>query len=340
MLTKSTAIFYVILLPSLLFLLISQSEKYKSKIKTVFIHVSLLIPTYLIGFLLYNILRLGPQFHMLAIRNKDYIYPLSHVLTSPFDPLLPFLDRSLQYFWIMGPYVVVLMFLMGSYVGVKNFTKVTFVLLLWSLLPLFGVSEFQRVMTARYIYFTIPYFFILSSLIVFPFSPGKKWNKLQFVLGNGFLFLFFLVAMRQNIFLLTNPEKVNLPRSERSGYLEEWTSGYGLKEVSEYLIRNNVNREEIHVGTEGYFGSLPDGLQIYMQSYPEMKVYGTGLDFNEVPEELLSKFNEGKEVYFVANGDRLHFDYKDSEDLELVKEFPKALRPDGSFQALYFFKVK
>ncbi|NCC71621.1 hypothetical protein EOM09_08675, partial [bacterium] len=45
----------------------------------------------IIAFVIYNILRLGPQFHMIALRNKDYIWPIGEIIKHPLDPLKPHL---------------------------------------------------------------------------------------------------------------------------------------------------------------------------------------------------------------------------------------------------------
>jgi 4-amino-4-deoxy-L-arabinose transferase-like glycosyltransferase len=339
-LTKSPAIFFSILLVAVV-ILTWNIKKVKPNIANLISPIIYLIPTYLIGYGLGNILRLGPQFHMLSIRNKDYVYPFTHVLTSPLDPLLPFLDRSLEYFWILGPSVLTALIMLGVYNGVKFFRKETIILACWALLPLFAVAEFQRVLTARYIYFTLPYFFITASLVgvtVFEKHKGSLNKYLNSIIGL-ILIIFVMLSVVSDYFLITNPSKASLPRTERSGYLEEWTAGHGLKEVSEYLISNYGNTKEVHVGTEGYFGSLPDGIQIYLQNYPNIKVYGVGLDFSSVPDDLASQAKSGIDTFFVVNSDRLKFDFEKDPGLTVVKSYPKAVRPDGTFQSLHFFKL-
>jgi hypothetical protein len=96
-LTKSPAIYFIVLFLITYFLI-----NFK-KIKLYDIYL-IAIPLF-ISFCIYNILRLGPQFHMIALRNKDYIHPLVEVLKHPLDPLKPHLIDyfNLIFFYISIP---------------------------------------------------------------------------------------------------------------------------------------------------------------------------------------------------------------------------------------------
>ena len=164
------------------------------------------------------------------------------------------------------------------------------------------------------------------------------------------LALFVMHALWFDSLLLTNPEAAPLPRSERSGYLEEWTAGTGIKEVSEYILAEHAKNpnQSIVVGTEGYFGTLPDALQAYLQNVPNVTVIGIGLGIKEVPVQLQEAVAAGSQAYLVANSSRLLFPKDFSEyGLEIVGQYKKADRPDntkefvqdGLFDYLYLLKV-
>jgi len=58
--------------------------------------------------------------------------------------------------------------------------------------------------------------------------------------------------------LVTQPEKVEkLPFRMRNGYLEEWTAGFGQKEIADYLIELEEQGNTIVVGTEGFLVPCP-----------------------------------------------------------------------------------
>ena len=92
------------------------------------------------------------------------------------------------------------------------------------------------------------------------------------------------------------------------------------------------------MGTEGYFGTLPDGLQIYMEGKPEILVIGIGLELDHVPSQLVESKRYGNKTYLVANNTRL-FATPEYLNLEIVAAYPKAVKPDGTRETLLLFEV-
>ncbi len=346
LLTKSPGFFFILLLPSTI--LLSRIDiKSRDRSKVLLKLSGFWAVSAVIGFGFYNILRLGPNFQLITSRNQDYIYPLTHIFERPFDPLLPFLDRIFEYFWTLGPWVIIVFVVFAIVDNFKKYLKELSVLLVWIMVPVFVVSEFSQTMTARYIYFVLPYVAILAAVAFLPYLRGKKpiaiLNFLWILLGVS-----TIIALNTIFKLHTNVEDVNLPRSERSGFLEEWTSGTGIKEVagiieSEYLAAPDM---KIVVGTEGFFGTLPDGLQVYLNAYPEITVIGVGLDFTKIPSQLSESRDFGNKTYFVVNSSRLKIDPNDLGLVEIAK-FKKADRPIGREYVqygindyLYLFEVE
>lgn len=333
LLTKSPALFFVFLLPSTV-LLVKWPKKNKNKAFYLGKLMFLWGVTLTIAYGFYNILRLGPEFHMLAIRNQDYINPISHLLTSPLDPLVPYLNRSIEWLWALGPSVLVVLFLSGIVLNFKKRFKEIILLIGWGIGPILIQAEFAKVFTARYILFTLPYFCILaaSTLLV------KKENLRKIVVAG--LIIFVIHGLTINYLFLTQVEIAPLPRGERSGYLEEWTAGQGIYEVSE-LLREEWGREpegQMIVGTEGYFGTLPDALQAYLYDIKEIKVMGVGVNIPDVPKQLLDSKAEGDRTYLVVNSTRFSGN-AETLGLKLLAVYPKAVRLDGSREALLFFEV-
>ncbi len=340
-LTKSPALYFAVLAPSV-FILSSWPKKIKEKFNKASIYVFLFSSTFIIAFAMYNILRLGPNFQMIDIRNKDYVYPLSHILQFPLDPFKPFIDRSREYFFILGPVTFVVLTLLGAFNGLRKHPKETLLLGVWGMFPILMSSEFSKTMTARYIYFSFPYFAIIAALsIIILVKENSKNIKPVLIAANLLFALFILQSAILNFHLLLNPQKANLPRSERSGYLEDWTAGYGIKEVSDYIKLKSKQGvgNQIVVGTEGYFGTLPDGLQMYLNSNPEIVVIGVGEPIRELPKSLAESKKAGNNTYLVVNSTRLLND-PDKLGLNLINSYKKAIRPDGSQESLLFFEVK
>lgn len=283
---------------------------------------------------MYNILRLGPNFHLIASRNMDYIYPLSHIFDRPLDPLKTFLIASFKWIWSMGTLSLIVLPIISIVVNFRKYPREIFVLLIWFLVPIFVQCEFAKTLTARYILYPLPYLIILAASVLVNQSK---------IIKNLAIFFIGLFVFQSSIFiyhLITNPAKANLPRVERSGYLEEWTAGQGIKETADYLIKfqNENPKTKIVIGTEGYFGTLPDGLQMYLNNYPSITAIGVGLTFGEVPKPLAESFIYGNSTYLLVNSSRFG-DYSKRQGLKLIKEYPKAIKPDGTYDSLLFFEI-
>jgi len=298
-LTKSPAIYYLVLsFATFTFINYRQTK-------------TLIYPTIsvLIALICYNTLRLGPQFHMIALRNRDYIWSLSDILKHPLDPLKPHLSDTLNIFTKFISWPLVLLSLFGIFTKKTKMQPQHLILLSWLLLPFIATASLAKVFTARYILFVVPF------LIVFLSLGLKKIPKILVV-----LVLIFNAVYICN--LSQKPFDQQLSSTE-TGYLEDWTSGWGIKESADYL-KNRAKITNVIVGTEGNFGTLPDGLQIYTDGTPQLTVIGMGLGFTQIPDQLTNAKNHGDEVYLLINQSRLTI--VDQKLLTIVKQYSK---PDG-----------
>jgi len=293
-LTKSPAIYFIVL--SFATIIYKQPKKYYLPIISV-----------IFAFVIYNILRLGPQFHMIAIRNKDYIWPLSEILKHPLDPLKPHLIDIFNIYKLYISIPILLLF----------FTKFNLILFAWYLLPLIATCAMAKVFTARYMLFSLP-----PLIIIFSLALNKIKNKFIWLL----LAIFFIPNIIFIYKLSLDPYHQKLTSTE-AGYINGWTSGWGIKESADYLITQSKTKNVI-VGTEGYFGTLPDGLQIYTNNIPNLTVFGVGLGLSQIPEKLLDAKAHGDDVYLLINDNR----HTITGNFEIIKTFTKS---DGQKLMLY-----
>ncbi|MFZ5366016.1 MAG: ArnT family glycosyltransferase [Patescibacteria group bacterium] len=322
LLTKSPATFFAILLPATVILL---SFKLKKDLIVQLIKVvGLWSVVYFFAYGLYNIQRLGPNFQMIALRNKDYVFSLSHLLTNPLDPFQFHLAEIWQWFGTLLTWPIFLVSLAGIFLALRKNLKPALLLLLWLTVPLLVQAEFAKVFTARYILFSVPILLVFSAL-------GLSLGRLLFWL------IILIFPLYFDFLLLTDPSRAPLPRRERAGYLEEWTAGTGIKEAA-YYLKEQAKTRKILVGTEGYFGTLPDGLQMYLERIPNITVVGIGLYPEKVPDSLISGLTDN-EVYLLINNERLALK-PEEHNLTLVANYPKAKRPNGTHQSLLLFLVK
>jgi 4-amino-4-deoxy-L-arabinose transferase-like glycosyltransferase len=342
LLTKSPALFFGLSLPAVL--LLSEGINFKNKKKTIVWAiklVSLLAVVYLFGLGIYNLLRLGSNFQMIAIRNKDYVFSFKEILSHPLDPLRPHLGDLKLWFPNLFTWPIFLLAGAGLVLALKRKTQrlgAVFLLLI-SLGPIFVQSVFARVFTPRYLLFASWPWLVLSGLGAIgladfgaKFWKESKYQWLGLILGLALI----IPCLTYDIDLLVKPEKAPLPRRMRSGYLEDWTAGQGIKEIAEFIKAASLN-QNIFVGTEGFFGTLPDGLQIYLEKTPGVTVIGVGYPIVRVVESLTNSLVDN-DVYLVVNQSRFLIP-AEAHGLEVVREYPKAVNPEGEQDRLLLLKL-
>jgi hypothetical protein len=242
----------------------------------------------------------------------------------------------------MGPLGLILLAVLGTIVNFKKYKKYILILGVWFLAPLIFEAEFAKSFTLRYILFLTPPLYILAAS-----SFNGLKSKFKYLIIPAVI-IFIVQAGIFDYYLLTNPVKANFPQRERSGYFQEWTSGIGIKETADY-IRNKHNEnpsKKIVVGTEGYFGTLPDGFTMYIQDLPNIIVVGTGLAFDKIPQSLTESKLFGNSTYFIVNKSRIGLD-PTKFDLTLINSYPKEPRSPGTTEyaqggpqdALLFYEV-
>jgi 4-amino-4-deoxy-L-arabinose transferase-like glycosyltransferase len=321
LLTKSPAIIYYLWIFLLTFFTLKPQKENKKSLMILVIGAFYIL---VISQGLNAILKLGPNSAMAGSRNLDYVYTFKEVLSHPQTPIVGNLKTVWRWLWVLlTPTALIGIFL--SY-KISDNKKYFYLLLLCSLLPLLGLSSIAKVFTSRYILFA-----------VYPLIPlaALGLSKLKPVL----LYLLLAIPLTLSLWNIYAPASAPLPYDMASGYYRGWTSGWGQKEIASYLIDLQSQGKKSVVFTEGFFGTLPDGLQIYTQSYPDITVVGSDPIAKRLPEGLLgtSKTNER---FFVINSSRNMLEPTDLAKLELIKEYPKFKNEDGTFDSLQFFKLK
>ncbi len=331
LITKSPAMFFVGLVP--ITMLIRRFKRLRWPIQ-LFKLVGLWLIIYLFAFGIYNLLRLGPNFQMIALRNKDYVFSISEILKHPRDPILIHLKDISDWFPNLFTWPILITSFLGLVVSLIDKKKISLVLLAWFLVPLLVQSTIAKVFTPRYLLFTIfPVIIFASVFFEFLFNKFKR-DRLIII---SLILIILILPLRYNYLLLNNPQAASLPERMRTGYLEEWTSGYGINRVRDYL-QEVAQEKHVNVGTEGHFGTLPDGLQIYFDKHPRVTIFGVGLSLLTVPEPLKESAQAGEaETYLVVNESRMGA--KDDPGLELVLKIPKAKGKKGQ-DHLLLYRVK
>ncbi|MBI5452177.1 glycosyltransferase family 39 protein [Candidatus Gottesmanbacteria bacterium] len=284
-LTKSSAFFYIYLLPVSLLLL---DLKIKRKIRHIFKWLGLSIISIFIVQIMYNSLRLSPWFYLIRQKNYSFILTVSEFLKSPFSLFLPNLNGLTDFLfgYLTLPLVIVLG--VGLLWGILRLNKKVIFLFIWFLFPFLALAAFGKVLFPRFILFmTFPLIIIIGMTITKLFNYAMKRNKLFILL----IFSILIYPFYQSLLLIVNPVNVAIPQNDRNQIFDTWPSGYGVKEVISYLNEQSKNGKII-VGTEGTFGLFPAALEIYLGLNQNIEIKGFW-PVSEVPRELLdsaSKF--------------------------------------------------
>jgi len=110
--------------------------------------------------------------------------------------------------------------------------------------------------------------------------------------------LFFL-WLRADFQLLTNPYQASIPKADLGQYLNGWPAGGGIDETVVFF-EQEAKDKQILVITEGTFGLLPYGLEIYLSGHPNIQIQGVW-PLEKGNLAFLSEGEEAREVYLVLN---------------------------------------
>lgn len=321
LLTKSPAIFfYLWLIIFGIFQIEIRKENKKSLLNLLLGFFYVLI----ISQVMHAILKLGPNSNMADSRNLDYLYTFKEVLSHPFVPLIYNLQSTFKWLWyLVSPTFLIAAIL--SFLDKKNIKKIILLLLL-SITPLFAQGLIAKVYTSRYILFAI-----------YPLIPliGLGMSKLK----NLLVIVLTTIPLTLSLWNIYSPQTAPMTFDMANGYYQEWTSGWGQKEVADYLLSLSKDDHKIVVFTEGFFGTLPDGLQIYTQHDPNITVVGSAPIVKSLPEGLTNT-DPNNDRFFVVNSSRNRLLEVDMAKLELISEYPKFPRSDGTRETLQFFRLK
>ncbi len=290
-LTKSTGLISIYLLPFSLLLFPWQDKKRKRKL---LLWIGLALIAVIESQMMYLVLRLSPLFSMIATKNSVFVYSIKEYLSHPFrflwGNLLGLWDWFIGYFsW---PVFGLLAF---SVITFWRFFKEKALLLVWFSLPFVAIALFGRVLYPRFIFFMT-----LSLLPLVALTLDKLFGLLKkpwlLVVVSLLLACFWL---RSDWQLLTTPYTADIPNADKGQYFNDWPAGGGVNEVVAFLNKESKKRK-VYVATEGTFGPLPYALEVYLYKNHQVEIRGFWPLKEEIPREVTESARI-KPTYFVLN---------------------------------------
>jgi len=289
-LTKTSGFINIYLLP--LTLIFFDSKKKKST-RRLIKWIGLVFVAVVFSQLYYGILRLSPWFHMIAQKDTTFVYPFGEwrytlrFFVGNLNGLFNWLSAYLTY-PVVFMIAVALLFARDKWKG-------KIYLLLFFLVPFLGLALFGKVLYPRFILFmSLPLLMLASwglSFIVFKF----KAKIVTFCL----LILFFLYPAYVDYKILFSIVTAPIPEADSGQYINDWPAGWGIREVVDIMEREAKDKK-VAVYTDGTFGLLPYGLEIYLIGNPNVEIIGLWPIPKKMPESVIAKIEE-KETYFVLN---------------------------------------
>lgn len=329
LMTKSSANFFIYLLPFSPMILINDIKKFRNpKLKPTLFVALLFSLSIIISYTMYNSLRLFPLFNMIEEKNHTFILTNREFIANPFSLVFGNTPSLLLWaFQYLTPIPFILFSVSGAYFLIRR-NLLAIYLLIWVLIPFAATAFFGKIIYPRYLLFMVPGILILISLFiddVFKKMASSKYKKIV-------LLSIFIGPVISTVSIFFNISNSLIPQSDKNQLINDWPAGGGINEVVK-IINSSAEKEKVFVGTEGTFGLLPYALEIELVKNPNIEIKGY-YPVKEIPQEVVQKAKNVK-TYFIYN---LTQDEKLFNDprISLVGKFPK-----GNSQIhLRIFEVK
>jgi 4-amino-4-deoxy-L-arabinose transferase-like glycosyltransferase len=336
-LTKTPGMVTIVMLPVyLLFFDFKKADLRKRLIK----FGSFFVLAAFVAGIMYLAQKIDPNFHQLSARNSDYLHPVSRLLIYPFDPFIPHFKDTMEYFWSFFGLPLILLIPGALILPFVKKNRFAILMVIWIAIPFWYELQFVKAYTARYLLFLIPILLMLipweiDFLIQFSAKYFKSMMKPNYFNKLALSLILLAIAIWPIYFVtktFSDPAKTPLPLGERIGYLEDWTAGYGFKDIAQYLQQQSQNQIVV-VGTEGGFGTLPEGVWIYLDRDTNV-VFKPGKDF--LPDSIIQEA-KNHPTYFIANR---QINLSVAPNTELLNNYLKHAEPGQVPGAILFYRVK
>jgi 4-amino-4-deoxy-L-arabinose transferase-like glycosyltransferase len=209
-----------------------------------------------------NVYLLAIGFNLIPIciffKKTTQIVEKSVFAPTSFDFLQNFssnVKMASEWLWAYWTPTVMILGMIGFIMALVKKQREAILLSILVLFPIVAIAGISRVLFPRYILFvTVPFLILTSWSLVHLKNILEVWGmkivgQSEHIVVNAIIsFLFFVIlffpARRIDYYLWTDPSRAPLPRIERIQYVEEWPSGYGVKEAVIDLLKEAERHPE------------------------------------------------------------------------------------------------
>lgn len=278
-LTKSNDFLSVYSIPFLL-LIFDWKKKVVSSRLARFAGLSLLIVIF--TYSIYSILRLSPFFHIIGDKNALFVYPVREWIEHPTQYLSSNLSALVNWLIIYFSIPGIVLVLASFFVNKKNFLEKS-VLVLWFLFPFAVLAFFGKLIYPRFI--------LLMTIPLIPLVSYSIYNLLDnyknFIFRVAVIIFAFAFYVYADFFIITNFSAAPIPRADTGQFINNWSAGNGVNQSVSFFKKQAVS-QKIYIATEGTFGLMPFGLEMYLVDNPNVKIQAFWPIQNTPPEEVVS----------------------------------------------------
>jgi 4-amino-4-deoxy-L-arabinose transferase-like glycosyltransferase len=266
MLTKSSAVFFLYLLPVSVLVFDWKRGKTITKLAK---WLGLFFLVFLLSESIYAILRLSAHYYIIAQKNSVFVLSLKEFFEHPFQFFVGNLHGLTV--WLIAYLTVpffVLVIISFFWSLRKNFLLTTYLFLCFSF-PFLALATFGKIIYPRFILFMTPPLFLL----VEEFISGVIFKVKNKIFSLIVLLLIFSAPLYFDWQIIFNPINTPLPPTDREQFLDGWPAGFGIKETVAFL-KEEAKKGKIFVGTEGTFGLFPASLELYLADNKNIEIKG------------------------------------------------------------------
>jgi len=312
MLNKSSGFLSLYLLPATLVLFDWKKQGRRDRLLA---WVGLAFVAAFISQAMYAILRLSPLFHMVSQKDVVFIYSFREWVVHPFKFLIGnikgLFDWAVHYLtWPIFVAAIV------GFIGTGKRWRESLLLVTWWFAPFVALAMFGRVLYPRFILFMMMPLLILAARALVALITKK--NTIALIV----FFLILFPSLWTDYFLFMNPKYAPIPFSDKSQLIDDWPSGWGVKEVNEMVTRE-AQKGKVSIYTEGTFGLMPYAIEMYQVDNPNVKVKGVW-PVPQEPTEEMSADARDHATFILFNQTQKPPDWP----MELVGEYQKGNRED------------
>ncbi len=308
LLVKSSALFYFLLMPAAYLLVVNRRNLFSRRTAKYLILIAI---SAILAQAINNIQRLSPWMHMIQQKNAFFVVPYSEIFKNHSRIFNNFHDIFRWHFrYTSIPVVITALFGIG--LMLSRSPRLALLLLIWLIGPLTGTALIARLFAPRYISFITPYLLVFSAYFL-----ANLRNKRLLILTCLLTFAipFFLISK-----LIFDP--IHFPyASVDEGYVNGWSAGNGTKQIAQFFIQQDQRSSQpITVFTEGTFGILPQGLELYTDGLTKhLRIIGL-YPLNKIPPQRVLETARSQPTYLILNNT---VSDKVPPTMELVAEYPK-----------------